>query len=321
MLTTLTKGHPGFAAQGIAYMDGRFLPMEEAKISIATHAFNYGTGCFEGIRGYWNGEREEIYLIKLEHHYRRLLNSTRLLRIDLGMTAQDLCDLTVELVRRNAYREDVYIRPIAYKSTAAIKVGLIGFEDAFCCFTAPMGAYLPIDRGLSVTVSGWRRNDDNSIPARAKITGGYVNAALAVADANDAGFDEAILLTADGHVSEASSANIFLAMNGRLITPEVADDILVGITRGSIVELAARLGVEVSERRIDRTELFVADEIFLCGTGVQVAPVTKVDGRTIGDGKIGEVTRAVQDLYLASVHGEAEEFMNWLTPVYGGSGS
>jgi branched-chain amino acid aminotransferase len=316
MLCPVAGGHPGFAAQGIAFMGGRYLPMEEATISIATHAFNYGTACFEGIRGYWNGEREEVYLVKLQPHYRRLLNSTRLLRIDIGMTAQDLCDMTVELIRRNRYREDVYVRPIAYKSSPMIKVGLIGFADAFCCFTARMGAYLPIDRGLSVTVSGWRRNDDNAIPARAKITGGYVNAALAVADANDAGFDEAILLTADGHVSEGSAANLFLAMNGTLITPPVADDILVGITRGAIIELAARLGIPVAERRVDRTELYEADEIFLCGTGVQVSPVTKVDGRAIGDGKMGEITRSIQDLYLAAVHGEVDEFREWLTPVY-----
>ena len=313
----MAGGHPGFAAQGVAYMDGRFLPIEEATISIATHAFNYGTGCFEGIRGYWTGDREEIHLVKLQHHYRRLLNSARLLRIDLGMTAEDLGSMTVELVRRNAYREDVYIRPVAFKSSPVIKVGLIGFADSFCCFTAPMGAYLPIDRGLSVTVSGWRRNDDNAIPARAKITGGYVNAALAVADAQDAGFDEAILLTQDGHVSEASAANLFLAMNGSLITPPAADDILVGVTRGAIIELASRLGISVAERRVDRTELYVADEMFLCGTGVQVSPVTKVDGRTIGDGKMGEMTRSIQDLYLAAVHGEVDEFMEWLTPVYG----
>jgi branched-chain amino acid aminotransferase len=313
----VTRGHPGFAAQGIAYMDGRFLPMEEAKVSIATHAFNYGTGCFEGIRGYWNGERGELYLVKLEPHFRRMVASMRTIRIDVGKSPQELSDLAVELVRRNGYREDVYVRPIAYKSTAAIKVGLIGFDDAFCCFTAPMGAYLPIDRGLSVTVSGWRRNDDNAIPSRAKVTGAYINAALAVADAQDAGFDEAIMLTGDGHVSEASSSNIFLVLDGTLVTPEVTDDILVGITRGAIFDLGQRLGIPVVQRSVDRTELFGADEIFLCGTGVQVSPVTKVDGRTIGDGKMGEVTRSVQDLYLAAVHGEVDEFMDWLTPVYG----
>jgi branched-chain amino acid aminotransferase len=317
MLTAMTTGHPGFAPQGIAYMDGRFLPMEDAKVSIATHAFNYGTGCFEGIRGYWSGEREELYLVKLEPHFRRMVASMRTIRIDVGKSPQELSDLAVELVRRNGYREDVYVRPIAYKSTAAIKVGLIGFDDAFCCFTAPMGAYLPIDRGLSVTVSGWRRNDDNAIPSRAKVTGAYINAALAVADAQDAGFDEAIMLTGDGHVSEASSSNIFLVLDGTLVTPDVTDDILVGITRGAIFDVGQRLGIPVVQRSVDRTELFGADEIFLCGTGVQVSPVTKVDGRTIGDGKMGEVTRSVQDLYLAAVHGEVEEFMDWLTPVYG----
>ena len=310
-----TEGR-GFPARGIAYHRGGFVPMEEATISIATHAFNYGTGCFEGIRGYWNAEREEIYLVKLAHHFRRLLNSCRLFRIDIGHSAEDLCEMAVALVRRNEYREDVYVRPIAYKASPVIKVGLLHLEDAFCCFTAPMGAYFDIEKGLSVTVSGWRRNDDNAIPARAKATGGYINAALAIADAQDAGFDEAVLLTGDGHVSEGSAANIFLVMNDRLITPAVADDILVGITRGAVIELAAKLGIPVAERRVDRTELYVADEIFLCGTGVQVAPVTKVDGRVVGEGKMGELTRQIQDLYLSAVHGEVEEFADWLTPVY-----
>ena len=308
--------HPGFAAKGVAYLDGQFVPIEEARISIATHAFNYGTGYFEGIRGYWNSEHEQVYLVKLHHHFRRLLNSCRLFRIDIGMTAEDLCDIAVELVRRGHYREDVYVRPIAYKASPVIRVGLLGLEDAFCCYTAPMGAYHDLRQGLSVTVSGWRRNDDNSIPARAKATGGYINAALAIADAQAAGFDEAIMLTQDGHISEASSANIFLVMNGRLIMPAVADDILVGITRGALIEVAGRLGIPLQERRVDRTELYVADEIFLCGTGVQVSPVTNVDGRMIGDGKMGEITRAIQDLYLAGGHGEVEEFRHWLTPVY-----
>jgi branched-chain amino acid aminotransferase len=315
----VTEGHhAGFAAQGIAYFDGRFVPMDEAKISIATHAFNYGTGCFEGIRGYWNSEREQIYLIKLQQHFRRLLNSCRLFRIDIGMTAQELSEMAVELVRLNGYGEDVYIRPVAYKASPVIKVGLLNLQDAFCCFTAPMGAYLPIDRGLSVMISGWRRNDDNAIPARAKATGGYLNAALAIADAQQAGYDEAILLTQDGHVSEGSAANLFIVIDGKLITPSVADDILVGITRGAVMELATKLGVPVAERRIDRTELYSADEMFLCGTGVQIAPVTKLDGRLIGEGKVGDLTKAVQDLYLSAVHGDADEFADWLTPVYSG---
>jgi branched-chain amino acid aminotransferase len=312
----VSEAHPGFAAQGVAFHHGRYVPMEEATISIATHAFNYGTGCFEGIRGYWNSEREQIYLVKLQHHFRRLLNSTRLFRMDIGYGVEELCDVAVELVRRNGYRTDVYLRPIAYKASPVIRVGLLNLEDAYCCFTAPMGDYHPMDRGLSLTVSGWRRNDDNAIPARAKATGGYLNAALAVSDAQDAGFDEAILLTQDGHVSEASAANLFIVEHDRLITPAVADDILVGITRNAIMELAARLDIPVSERRIDRTELYVADEVFLCGTGVQISPVTKIDGRTIGEGKIGDVTKRLQDLYLRVVRGEEPDFADWLTPVY-----
>jgi branched-chain amino acid aminotransferase len=307
----------GFGARGVAFLDGHYLPMEDAKISIATHAFNYGTGCFEGIRGYWNPEHREIYLVKLQHHFRRLLNSTRLFRIDIGLDAQQLCDIAVQVVGRSKYEEDVYVRPIAYKASPVIKVGLLHLQDAFCCFSAPMGEYFDIHKGLSVTISGWRRNDDNAIPARAKATGGYLNAALAIADAQEAGFDEAILLTHDGHVSEGSAANLFLVMNGKIITPPVADDILVGITRNAVMELADKLRIPVAERRVDRTELYVADEIFLCGTGVQIAPVTKVDGRKIGDGKMGELTRSIQDLYLAAVHGDVEDYWDWLTPVYG----
>ena len=314
----MTGAHPGFAARGHAYLNGEFLPVEEARISVATHAFNYGTGCFEGIRGYWNAEEEQIYVVRLQDHFRRLLRSCKIFRIELDKSAEELSEIALELVRRGEYKEDVYIRPIAYKASPVIRVGLIGLEDGFCCFTAAMGAYLDIDRGLSVTVSGWRRNDDNAIPARAKATGGYLNTALAVADAQEAGYDEAIMLTHDGHVSEGSAANLFLVRDGMLITPEVTDDILEGITREAVMAVARKLGLTVTERKVDRTELFTADELFLCGTGVQVASITKVDGRVVGTGKMGEITRSVQDLYLAAVHGEAPEFREWLTPVYTG---
>jgi len=313
----MSREHPGFAATGTAYLDGEFVPIEQATISIATHAFNYGTGCFEGIRGYWNAEREEIYVVKLQEHFRRLLRSARLFRMDVGRTAEDLAGIALEIVRRGQFREDVYIRPIVYKASPVIRVGLLGLQDGFCCFTAAMGAYFDIEKGLSATVSGWRRNDDNSIPARAKATGGYINAALAIADAEDAGFDEAIMLTQAGNVSEGSAANLFLVEDGALVTPGVADDILVGITRGAMMEIAASLGLSVVERTVDRTELYMADEMFLCGTGVQVAPITRVDGRVVGSGKLGDITRAVQDRYLAAVHGELDEFRHWLTPVYG----
>jgi branched-chain amino acid aminotransferase len=313
----VTAGASGFAAEGWAYLDGEFMPVEKANISIATHAFNYGTGCFEGIRGYWNDEHEEMYVVKLMEHCRRLLRSAHVFRMDPGRTAEDLAAIMAECVRRGGFRADTYIRPIVYKASPVIRVGLTGLEDGFCCFTAPMGAYFDIEHGLSVAVSGWRRNDDNAIPARAKATGGYLNAALAVADAQDAGFDEAIMLTHNGTVSEGSAANLFLVQNGGLVTPAVSEDILVGITRGCVLELARALEIAVEERAVDRTELYVSDELFLCGTGVQVAPVTSVDGRAIGSGKMGDVTGRIQERYLAAVHGELDEYRSWLTPVYG----
>ena len=306
----------GFEARGWAYFEGGFVPLEQAKISVATHAFNYGTGVFEGIRGYWNADHEQVYVVKLLEHFRRMVRSAHMVRITLPKPAEELAEIAVEVVRRGEYREDVYIRPIAYKASPIIRVGLIGLADSYTCFTAPMGAYHDIEHGLSVTVSGWRRNDDYAIPARGKVTGGYINAALAIADAQQAGYDEAIMLTGDGHVSEASSCNLFMVVDGALVTPTVADDILVGVTRGAVMEIAHDMGMPVVERKIDRTELYGADEIFFCGTGVQVAPVTSVDGRLVGEGKFGEVTRTVQETYLAAVHGELAAYRHWLTPVY-----
>lgn len=310
-------GKPGFEGRGWAYHGGEIVPFADATVSIATHAFNYGTGCFEGIRGYWNADHEEIYVVRCLEHFRRMARSAHMLRIELPMSPEGLVEMAADLIRRGEYREDVYIRPIAYKGSPVIRVGLLDLEDRFSCFTAPMGAYHDIDHGLAVTVSSWRRNDDNAIPARGKVTGGYINAALAIADAQQAGYDEAVMLTSDGHVSESSSSNIFLVVDGVLVCPLVTDDILVGITRASVLELARDLGIPLAERKVDRTELYSADEIFLCGTGVQVAPVTSVDGRSVGEGKIGEVTRSIQERYLAAVHGEIPEYRRWLTPVYG----
>lgn len=306
----------GFAARGVAYLDGRFVPIEEATISIATHAFNYGTGCFEGIRGYWNSEHDQLYILKLLEHFVRLERSAKLFRIQLPASPADLAAITVDLVRRSGYRQDVYIRPVAYKASPVIRVGLLGLEDGYGCFTAPMGDYHSTDKGLAVTISGWRRNDDNAIPPRAKSTGGYMNAALAVADAQAAGYDEAILLNGAGLVSEASAANLFLVSGGTLLTPDPSQSILPGLTRATVLELALRLGIPAVERPVARTELMTADEMFLCGTGVQIAPITSIDRREIGDGKVGDITRAIRDLYLGAVRGDVEGYRDWLTPVY-----
>src|ERR1700704_1720666 len=264
-----------------AFFNGEFVPLREARVSVLTHAFNYGTGVFEGIRAYWNAEDEQLYALHLKEHFLRLHRSCRIMRIGLPYTADDLVGITLELLRRCNYREDAYIRPIAYKASPLIGVRLHDLEDAFTVFAIPFGTYIDIDRGISCSVSSWRRTDDNAIPARAKITGAYVNAALAKTEAQEAGFDEAIVLTQDGHVSEGSAENLFMVRGGTLITPPVTDNILEGIVRQSVMRIAGDLGVPLEQRSIDRTELYIADELFLCGTGAQLSPVTSVDHRTL----------------------------------------
>jgi branched-chain amino acid aminotransferase len=302
---------------GFAYFQGTIVPFEEAKVSVATHALNYGTACFEGIRGYWNAEHQDIYLLKLAEHYQRFVKSTALLKIKLEESVEQLCELTREVVRRDGYRSDVYVRPIAYKASPIIKVDLHSPEDAVAIFAMPMGGYSRID-GLKVTISSWRRISDNSIPARAKITGAYINTALATEDANAAGYDDCLMLTEDGHIAEGSAANFFMLQGRMLVTPPVTDDILVGITRGAVMRLAHDLELDVVERSIDRTEVYQADEAFLCGTGVQIAPISEVDGRPVGAGRPGPVTLSLQEAYFRAVRGNDPRYRQWGTPVYGG---
>lgn len=307
---------PGTQAPGeVAFFDGRFCPLAEAKVPITTHAFNYGTGCFEGIRAYWNPEQQVLYVLRLQDHVERLVRSARILNLDLAEQASDLNRVLVELVARNGCRQDVYIRPIVYKAGATIKLTLSGLKTGFCAYVTPMGEYLALDRGLEVTFSAWRRIEDNAIPARAKPTGAYINATMASDEAQARGFDEALMLTADGHLAEASSANVFLVEHKTLITPPTSDDILGGITRDCVIQIAGRLGLAVQERRVDRSEVLAADEVFLCGTGVQIAPVSVVDGRRIGGGQPGPVTLGLQGFYLDVARGRRPEFEEWRTPV------
>jgi branched-chain amino acid aminotransferase len=302
---------------GYAYFDGHVIPFTEANISIGTHAIHYGTACFEGIRGYWNAEHEEIYLLKLREHYERFAKSTGLLKIKLEESVERLCDITRELIARSGYRTDVYVRPLAYKSSPIIKVDLHSPQDALAILVMPMGPYSKTD-GLRVTISSWRRISDNSIPARGKITGAYINTALATEDANAAGYDDCLLLTEDGHIAEGSAANFFMVQGRTLVTPPVTDDILVGITRSAVMRIAHDLDLDVEERSIDRTEIYQADEAFLCGTGAQVAPITEVDGRPIGSGQIGPIGLALQEAYFRAVRGNDPRYRQWCTPVYGG---
>jgi branched-chain amino acid aminotransferase len=298
-----------------AFFRGEIRPIEEARISIMTSAFHYGTGVFEGIRGFWNAEEEELFVFRMPEHYARLLRSARLLLIDLPYTVEDLCRLTVELLRREGFREDVYIRPIAYKSSEEIGVRLHNLESALALFATPFKAYLP-EGGIRAMVSSWRRVEDNAVPARAKITGAYVNSALAKTEAYLSGFDEAIVLTEDGHVAEGSAENIFLLRDGVLITPSVTANILEGITRDTVITLARDLGIPVLERPVDRTELYVAEEVFLCGTAAGLSPVVEIDHRRIGTGKPGPIFRQLSALYERIVRGKEEKYRAWCTPVY-----
>ena len=302
--------------EGYVYFEGRIVPMGEAKVSIATHALQYGTACFEGIRGYWNENHKKLYILKMRAHYERMANSWNTLLMRPKESIDELCAITAELARRHGYRSDVYIRPLAYKASRTIKLTLSPLEDAIAIYLFPMGNYVDIERGLSVCTSSWRRANSNAMPVRAKVTGAYINSCLAVDDAHAAGFDEAIMLTDDGTVSEGSSCNLFIVRNGKLATPALSEDILEGITRNALIEMMQReFGMEVEQRRIDRTELYASEEIFLCGTGVQVSPVTSVDRRRVGEGKPGALTMQLQRAYLAACRGEDARYHDWVTPV------
>ena len=300
---------------GTAYLDGAFVPFADAKVSIATHALQYGTGVFEGIRAYWNAAEEQLYVFRLREHFERMTRSCRIVRIGLPGDPDELSAIVVELLRRNAFESDVYIRPLAYKAARVVKVALHGLRDGFGVYAFPMGAYLSTG-GLAAHTTSWRRISDEAIPARAKISGAYINTALAVDEAGEHGAEEAIFLTSAGHVSEGGGSNLYLVRDGTLVTPPVTEDILEGITRETIVALAAELGYPVVERPIDRTELFIADELFFCGTGAQVAPCVKVDGRAVGRGTVGTIATAIGDRYFAIARGDDASHPTWRTAVY-----
>jgi branched-chain amino acid aminotransferase len=299
-----------------AYFEGKIVPMEEAKVSIAVHAFNYGTGCFEGIRAYWSEAEGRLLIFRPIEHYERLLRSARLLQMQLDLTAQQMTDITIELLRKEGFREDAYIRPLAYKASEGIGVRLHGLRDAFAMFAVPFGQYIPASDGARVCTSSWRRVDDNAVPARAKITGSYVNAALAKSEVLLNGFDEAIVLTHDGHVSEGSAENIFMVKGGKLVTPAATENILEGITRDAIMTIAKQeLGIETVERAIDRSEIYGADEVFFVGTGVQLVPIIEIDRRPVGAGVMGQTTAKLRDLYFDVVRGLKPRYRDWCVPV------
>ena len=304
------------AGELLAFFRGDYVPLSNAKVSVMTHALHYGTGVFEGIRGNWNEEQGVVNIFRLREHYERLLRGTRLLMLDIPYTADQLCEITVELVERNEHRQDIYIRPLVYKSAELVaNLKLQELESDFTLITVPFGNYLGSDL-LHCCTSSWRRVDDPMIPARLKICGIYVNSILAKTEATLAGFDEAIILNQDGHVCEGSGENLFVVSDGRMITPNLEDNVLPGITRDTVMQLAqSELGLEVQERSIDRSELYLADEVFLTGTAAHLTPVVELDHRLIADGKAGPVSSKLQKMYFDIVFGRNEKYRHWCTPA------
>lgn len=299
-----------------AYLEGDFRPLADAKVSVMTHAFLYGTATFEGIRAYWNADEQQLYALKVTEHLERLRASCKILLMDPLPEVEAVKGIVVELLKRNAFKEDVYVRPSVYKSTKAIGVKLHGLENDLYIISVPFGDYIDTATGIRCATVATRRTSDLAIPARAKVAGNYVNSAFSKSEAGLNGFDEAIVLTEAGKVSEGSAENLFMVRGGKLITPGVNDDILEGITRAGIIEIAAELGIPVAERQIDRSELYISDEIFLVGTGAQVSPVIEVDHRSVGTGKIGELTKRIQSRYFDAVRGKVPAYKHWLTPIY-----
>jgi len=300
-----------------AYFKGKIVPYSKAKISVLTHGFNYGTAAFAGIRAYWNEAEQQLFIFRPYDHFRRFLNSARLLCMELNQTPESLTQITIELLRAEQYRCDVYIRPLAYKADEVIGVKLHDLKDEFSIVALPYERYVTNDTNAHVTISSWRRVDDNMIPARGKISGAYANSALIKTDAVRAGFDEALVLNQDGHVSEGSAMNFFMVRDGKLITPPVTDNILEGINRRSVIELAQKeLDIEVIERPIDRTEVYLCEEMFMTGTAVQIMAVTRVDHRPIGSGQMGPMTGRIRELFFQVVRGQHPRYRNWNTPVY-----
>ena len=296
-----------------AFFHKQFVPLAEAKIEVMTHALHYGTAIFEGIRGNWNSEHQQIYLFRLKKHYERMQNGCQVLRLNLPYTTDELCQITIDLVARCGFQENIYIRPLAYKSAQALGVRLHDLETDFLVFAMPWGRYLDVDKARC-SVSSWRRPDETP---RAKISGLYINNALAKTEANENGFDEAIILTSDGYVSEGSGENIFLVIGGKLVTPPIYDNFLMGITRDTVVKLAQDdLGIETIERHIGRSELYTADECFFTGTAAHITPIAEIDRRTIGNGEIGKITGRLQEIYSEVIRGNNHKYLTWCIPAY-----
>lgn len=300
-----------------AYFNGAIIPYSEAKVGVLTHGFNYGTAVFGGVRAYWNDEEEQLYIFRVHEHFQRFLHSARIMFMDFDFTPENLSQITLNLLRKEDYRCNIYIRPLAYKADEIIGVKLHDLHDEITISALPFEGYVANDTNAHVTFSSWRRLDDNTIPARGKVSGAYANSALIKSDAVKSGFDEALVLTQEGHVSEGSAMNVFIVRNHVLITPPITENILEGITRRTVIELASKeLELTIIERPIDRTEVYLSEELFMTGTAAEIVAVTQVDHRLIGNGQMGPITSQLRELYARVVRGQYPEYRHWNTPVY-----
>ncbi len=304
-------------SRALAYFKGKVVPIEDANVNVMTHALHYGTAVFEGIRGNWNPSEEKLFIFRIREHYERLLQGCQMLMLDIPYSADELCDITIDLVKQCGYKQDLYIRPLAYKSEELVaNLKLQEVSSDFTLIMVPFGEYLETDGALKCCTSSWRRVDDTNVPPRLKISGTYVNGILAKTEATLAGFDEAIMLTQDGFVSEGSGENLFMINDGVIITPPVSDNNLTGITRDSAMEIAKReLGIEVIEARIRRSELYFADEVFLTGTAAHIQAVGTLDNRKIGSGESGPITNKINEIYQMAIRGQNPDYMDWCTAV------
>ncbi|MBI4199983.1 MAG: branched-chain amino acid transaminase [Chloroflexi bacterium] len=299
----------------VAFHKGAFVPLEQATIGVMTHAFHYGTAVFEGVRGNWNEQEERLFIFRMREHYERLLEGCKVLHIQLPYSLDELCTITVEMVERCGYTQDIYIRPIAYKSEERVAtLNLTPLKNDFTVLAIPFGAYLNVEAAARCCTSSWRRMEDTVIPPSVKISGLYVNSILAKTEAVAAGFDEAILLNQQGYVSEGTGENLFLVRKGKVVTPPLEDNILPGITRDTVITLAKNeLGIETVERHLRRADLYLADELFLTGTAAHLTAVGSVDNHPLGDGQMGPLTRKLQNLYFDVIRGRSPRYLHWCT--------
>jgi len=299
-----------------SYFEGKIIPAHQAKVSIQTHAFQYGTAVFGGIRGYYNPDKKNIFIFRIRDHFTRLLQSVKIMQLQFEKSVDELVEITLELIRKNQCMENIYIRPFIYTSSLQLSPRFHDVKADLAIYILKLNDYLDTKSGLKTMVSSWRRIEDTIIPTLSKASGGYVNSALAKSEAVQNGCEEAIFLDSKGYVSEGSAENIFLVRHGKIITPSISSCILEGITRRTVIELARELGYEVIERDVSRSELYIAEEVFFSGTGVQIAWVKEIDKRVIGDGNIGPITQKLQSLYFDIVTGNTSHKEKWRTPVY-----